>query len=487
MDKVKLYAQERLDLDDARDLQALIYDYIQEAFGGLFGHIRGALSRPSITQTENGGAPYIEIAPFQFVTTTPIAESAHGVTSPSAGIAYRQMKTIVVTYEPTEETSTQISIDTARAYYQDYVGAYLWARPVQIDTDTASRIQWSVAQGDEVVFSDETRSSQRVEFAVQTSEPVSAANEAAWAPIAYITSWSDADNTNSVAYWQAVSAFEHDAARTWMNDIVSGAGASLTRAQMSLDDPMTLLGSYTMGSSSSPFTGGRSHRVLGVADQLAILRYKVAQMQGFGEDDPTGTPTSREWYDQPLSSLNGLKTRVDTIFNQRTTKHVCIATALVQMSQGSGEPIFSLIYGEGFSAARTSTLRGNRVCIEYDATVTGEDWLVQHVDCTQLTFGVVDNGDGTFDYNRVTFMVDPSSTWSDLTSDANNYRLDDYATTSGRGVNIELLAQEQTSEEAISHTYGGGTHADTINTEPTVGNHQIRFSIAVYARHGDQT
>jgi hypothetical protein len=59
MDKVKLYAQERLDLDDARDLQALIYDYIQEAFGGLFGHIRGALSRPSITQTENGGAPYI--------------------------------------------------------------------------------------------------------------------------------------------------------------------------------------------------------------------------------------------------------------------------------------------------------------------------------------------------------------------------------------------------------------------------------------------
>jgi hypothetical protein len=59
MDRVKLYAQERLDLDDANALQSLVYDYVQEALGGLFGRIRGALSVPTITQTENSGAPYI--------------------------------------------------------------------------------------------------------------------------------------------------------------------------------------------------------------------------------------------------------------------------------------------------------------------------------------------------------------------------------------------------------------------------------------------
>ena len=480
MDKVKLYAQERLDLDDARALQTLIYDYIQEALGGLFGRVRGALSLPRISQTENGGAPYIELSTFQFVTSTPISASARSVNSPSSGTSYNQEKTIVVTYDPSEETSTQISIDTARAYYQDYVGAYLWARPVQVDTDTATRVQWSVAQGDEVVFSDQTREAQRVEFRVQNSEPAYIEGEAAWAPIAYITRWSDADNTNSVAYWQVISAFEHVDNRTWMNDHVSGAGADLTRAQLSLDTPMTLLGSYAMDA-------GKSHRVLGVADQLAILRYKVAQMQGFGEDDPSSTPTNRAWYDQPLSSLNGLKTRLDSVFNQRTSKLVCIATGLVQMSLSSGsEPIFSLIFAEGFSAARTSTLRGNRVCLEFDSSVTGEDWIIHHVDLTQLAFGIVDNGDGTYDYNRVSFLVDNDSLWSDVTSNSANYRLDDYATTSGRGINVELLAQEQGSEEAISQTYGGSTHADIIGTEPAVGSHQIRFTVAVYAKHGDQ-
>ena len=41
MDKVKLHPQERLDLDDARALQSLVYDYVQEALGGLFDMCAG--------------------------------------------------------------------------------------------------------------------------------------------------------------------------------------------------------------------------------------------------------------------------------------------------------------------------------------------------------------------------------------------------------------------------------------------------------------
>ena len=81
MDRVKLYPQERLDLDDVRALQELVYDYDQEALGALLGPVRGVLSVPRVTVTENSGAPYMTLTPFSFITAKAVNSSAVGLAS----------------------------------------------------------------------------------------------------------------------------------------------------------------------------------------------------------------------------------------------------------------------------------------------------------------------------------------------------------------------------------------------------------------------
>jgi len=483
MDRVKLHAQERLDLDDARALQTLVYDYVQEALGGLFGHIRGALSSPIITQTENNGAPYITLSPFQFVTTTAI-ETGVAVSSPSAGTALSQHKTIVATYDASEESAVQISIDTIRAYYQDYVGSYLWARPISIDTDQATRVRWSVSGGAEQTFSAETRESQRVAFAIQANEPAYSANEAQWAPIAKITGWTDGDNSGSLALWQVISAYNHDINRRWFGTYVSGDELTATNTDLSV--PTTSMSAY-------PMESGRSYRGFGVADQLAMLRYKVAQMQGFGDSDPSNTPTNRAWYLPPLISLNGVDTAINTINDERTSHILCIATATIQMYYAGSEYTYLLQRSNGISAVRASPLRTNRVCVELHNDVLSVPWNVEHISCQQLYWRQLNQSQADhYDYNRVTFHPDfsysrPSPySFGELTN-TDNYHLDDYSTTSGRGINIEILPHYADAEEAITDKpHGTDNHVDAMISEDLTDHRFLEFTVAIFARHQNQ-
>ena len=140
MDKVKLYAQERLDLDDTRALQSLTEDYLQESFGALLGFGGGALSVPVVTTTENSGSPYITFSPFTFVTTTPNTDRGAAV---SGGTQYTQGAARIVNYDPTEESAPQIDITTLRGGWDAIVATfgeqYIWGRPIAVDTDTATR------------------------------------------------------------------------------------------------------------------------------------------------------------------------------------------------------------------------------------------------------------------------------------------------------------------------------------------------------------
>lgn len=222
--------------------------------------------------------------------------------------------------------------------------------------------------------------------------------------------------------------------------------------------------------------------MLGVADQLALLRYKVAQLQGFGVNDPSDTQ-SRLWYTPPLVSANGVDARLNTIESQRTSPIVCIAAGLVQVNVNNARVInYNLLTNEGISAIRTSPTRGNRMCVELSAELLAEDWRLLHVDVSQVTTRK-DNGDNTHDYNRVHAQI--GDILSGLLSDSNSYRLDDFSTSSGRGVNIELLALEQSSEESIAEDFGSSGHPDVIGGAPAV-NEIINLTLAIYAIHDDQ-
>ena len=284
-----------------------------------------------------------------------------------------------------------------------------------------ARAQWSVAQGDEVTFSDETRSSQRVEFAVQRNAPTYADGEAAWAQIARITGWTDADNADSLAQWQVISAFENDLTRQFAGSYLSGD--ELTRPNVTLDTIVNSMSTYPMESGESP-------RVLGVADQLALLRYKIAQLQGHGVNDPSDTQ-SRPLHTAPLVSANGVDARLNTIESQRTSPIVCIAAGLVQVNVNNARVIsYNLLTNEGDQ--RDTHLADTRkiVCVSnYDAELLTEDWRLLHVDVSQVATRK-DNGDNTHDYNRIHAQI--GDILSGLLSDSNSYRLDDFSTSSGR-------------------------------------------------------
>jgi hypothetical protein len=270
-----------------------------------------------------------------------------------------------------------------------------------------------------------------------------------------------------------ISAFENDLTRQFAGSYLSGD--TLTRPNVTLDTVVNSMSTYPMESGASP-------RVLGVADQLALLRYKVAQLQGFGVNDPSDTQ-ARAWYTAPLVSANGVDARLNTIESQRTSPIVCIAAGLFQVNVTDARVIsYNLLANHGISATRTSPTRGNRMCVELDADLLAEDWRLLHVDITQ-TVVRKDNGDGTLDYNRV--YAQTGDVLGGLLSSTSSYRLDDYSTTSGRGVNIEFLALEQSSEESIADDFGSSGHPDVIGTAP-VAVETLSFTLAIYAIHADQ-
>ena len=474
MDRVKLYPQERLDLDDVRALQELVYDYDQEALGALLGPVRGVLSVPRVTVTENSGAPYMTLTPFAFITTKGVNTYSTATVS-----EFAQYKGIVANYLGSEESSAQISLDNARANYSESAGSwYLWARPVQVDTDTGTRRKWDVASGAEVTFSDETRSSQRVAFPLQANEPsYVSATEARWAPIALLTGWSDEDNTGSVPTWRWLSAWDSDTFTTWFN---SFQGASVTASQVSTRR-------LTEQINTVPIVATQREVSFGVLAQLAYLRYIIARMRG-GDWDGSSFPLT----------LATAQTRITALEAAQTSPVQCIASCrigislLTELDPGTTPELYyppTLLSGSfGISDIAPSVYIGpagshqNLVNIRIDPLVLAQRWTVTSVQVQQIFNGVVTTSHWSL--NRCTFLVPPASYGAD-SSDSADMRLGDNSATH-RGVQVYFLPQVADSahghsEQAIHFPNGVTTDSTPILTSLAPQTYDLVFSVAVFA------
>jgi hypothetical protein len=492
MDKVKLYAQERLDLDDTRALQTLIYDYISEALGGLMGNAHGVLSVPVVTTFENNGAPTLYLRPFTFVTSAPMETGTTGAplgTGVSGGTAYMQFKSIVVNYDDSEQVSTGIDIDALREDFDNTVTTfgpqYIWARPIMVDTDTATRRKWDVTSGAEVTFSDETRERQHVAFSVQNGEPPYSAGEARWAKIAQITGFTDGDNTGSVPTITWFSVFDD----------------SLINQLLAVDDATVSMGALLALSSSFPFdTNNKSYRTFALPLLLTALREQIAQIKGYAASIPWtfATPSTH--------TLVGLNDRLVPLEAELAGATKCIASCRIGLLRPV--PIsdthtiaasFATFSSSGVNRTFTPTgaapEQQNRIHIAIKNDVLSQGWAITHISVTQDAV-YLEDGDNR-DYNRVTFLVDPSSYVHD-TSDPSLMRLYDNTSTN-RGVIIEVLPHVVDdpsnlghSEDAIHPPDGSGTNAtevfNSLNdyvTTPgeasTVPPYDIIFSVAVFA------
>ena len=162
-----------------------------------------------------------------------------------------------------------------------------------------------MASGAEVTFSDETRSSQRVAFALQASEPsYVSATEARWAPIALLTAWSNEDNTGSVPTWRWLSAWDSDTFTTWFN---SFQGASVTASQVSTRRLTEQINTVPIVATQRATTLYEREVSFGVLAQLAYLRYIIARMRG-GDWDGSSFPLTLATAQTRITALEAAQT-----------------------------------------------------------------------------------------------------------------------------------------------------------------------------------
>lgn len=489
MDKVKLHAQERLDLDDARALQTLGADYIEEALGALWGFAQGVLSVPVVTLTENGGAPYLTFSPFTFVSATPVTDRGASV---SGGAQYTQSRARVVNYDASEESTPEIDVDLLRATWEIIVASfgaqYLWGRPIAVDTDTATRRKWDITAGAEVTFSAETRTSQRVEFLIQNAEPAYSAGESRWVKLAELTEWTDGDNADSAPVFEWVSAFDDADVNTFLHATDTVGDTDPTDAQLSLARLLSVPSNF-------PMSAGASLRAWGLVTHLTAIRRQLALISAGGRNDPVGV-TGLNWDTAPRLSLSGADQRLSVLEARMTGGVQCIASCSIIIARSGiaeAEYYQAQYDGPSYGVDRTHAIiapRGqqqNRANVRIYNSILDAGWAVTHVSVTQVKLtDIQDPAEPDHeDYNRVSFVIDPKAYSVDSTDTA-TMRIDT-GTTSQRGVTVEFLPWIM-DDGLHAHSENGFHAPDGIATDTTKildplpnQTEDLRFTVAVYA------
>jgi hypothetical protein len=200
-DKVKFSPLERLDIVDADALQALIYSYIERAFGSVVGDIGGVLVDNGYTLNTSNST----IIPNDFTflaksLTTDITNSVvsrvglyDANLSGQSVISYLTAKNAVSSYFT---TNGSLPPSPSEEGYSDAIyGAYypyIYARTYRANGESEARRFWSPADNLEVSQSVVVRERQKVSFLTlspTSSVPTPSGDSSAWTRIGRITSW----------------------------------------------------------------------------------------------------------------------------------------------------------------------------------------------------------------------------------------------------------------------------------------------------------
>jgi len=342
-----------------------------------------------------------------------------------------------------------------------------------------------VASGAETTFSAETRTSQRVEFAIQNAEPAYDDGESRWTKVAQITGWTDGTNAGSEPTFTWFSVFESPDIYAFLNNAEIGSLDPID-AQMSLAG---LMGSFNDFS----FSAGASLRAFGVIAHLAAVRRQLARVLSKGTNDPTGV-LPYLWNGAPPVSLGGAHSRLTTLENRMTGGVQCIASAqiVVIVDTAALNSFVASYTGPSYGVDRSHQIihvigqQQNRANIALTSDVLAEGWAVTHVDVTQIEakYALDPTEPDHYDYNRVSFVVDPSA-YTEDTTDSSTMTLDNGPLK--RGVVVEFLpwimddGLHAHGEDSFHAPDGVATDSTKVLDRWTGASAHLRFSVAVYA------
>lgn len=490
MDKVKLHAQERLDLDDTRSLQSLVYEYVSEALGGLMGHAHGVYAPPNYFVSEGQGLVLLYFDPFTFLTTTPSERGSTGAptsrtftTANGTGATeYTQFKSISVVYDSAEETPAYIDITNIRANFANIVAQhgeqYIWARPIYVDTNNSTRRKWDVSTGAEVTVSVETQEAQRVAFLIQNTEPAWDAQqgEARWARLGEITSFTNGNAVGSKPNVQWYSVFDDPL----IEELLDESSNDIT------------LRSFFNQNTTFPVDGqNKAYRTFSLPLVLALIRSEIRRIKGVTSWNFQSGPSLNSLYVSLVSTEASLSSRLTDLENRQVSPAQCIASCTIGVkvedvqsqrfsaqyvgnSVGIDRTYTGLIAGQGYAQ--------NNVYIKLSTETLSQSWGIVHISAIQHETRAPSAGttDVHYDYNRVTFMCS-----EDATAEPNN---------TSSLIRIEFLPQvivstnHPQSENEFHPPLGviGSTDQPTVvlrdlNTDPTSTAHDLLFSVAVFA------
>ena len=175
MERVRLYDNEKLTLEDAEALQELTYQYTLDLLGGILGLSSGCLTKPTFTVTNN----VVDIGAAIFYA--PNADAVNALE--------------VVRYDPalSEQLQEAVSIPQNTAFQ------YIWARVPEAEPNTVeeNRKFWSPVHDGPLNKAVRTRIKQSVVFVVSPVKPTSPSTAHDWFSIATCLETTDSDGLPS--------------------------------------------------------------------------------------------------------------------------------------------------------------------------------------------------------------------------------------------------------------------------------------------------
>lgn len=324
--RVRVEAQERLDLPDFDALQDLVDDASQLSLGALLGPGGGCLSPFRVTLTVAGPVLYMAPTTFQFYWSQRAGTSAVDGT----GKAWRGG---VVTFNPLNE-GQQSQWD-----YTAYVGqaVYIYARPKVVDTAVDGRRKFTGGAAQSVSI--KTRKRVVVELKFSAVIPSDSTNSG-WSPVAFLNGWNgNTPTVTPLSVWDSWVAYQQ---AQQPGSVPQPSGPSVLNTLA-----LNLLETGTDGVNVwNNFLGGAStERSYGLPALLMQMRTRMKRF--------LSKAGNVQWYTDPVRDFEQLNTDLAVVEGLVLGKPYLVAAGFVAWAPGPNTytPSASPTMIAGFPAA----------------------------------------------------------------------------------------------------------------------------------------
>lgn len=285
MDKVRFTPLERAEQEDLEALSDLPYEYVERAIGSLLGvgdlssSKGGLLVGPSLSYNSAVGLLTVSSCTFIYIAEGEAAVDAnnHPLIPQTRVIRYNS--------SATDHLNAPVDISAARTPGTTYT---LYARPIEIQSDSATRRRWDLVSQQELSYSPLTRLRERVEFSASVTPPAGVG-------------------------WTALLNYEVDAGGVLTHTPISGldhADAKILNILNPSLSPNTLKTELFLNEA----TVGTQSRALGFLGLASLVKHALYRAYHDGANDLLYTPNSNaRWYTSPAISLGEARERITAI------------------------------------------------------------------------------------------------------------------------------------------------------------------------------